>query len=245
MVRLALIGYGNLGWHLHQRLSFSFHVDVYTRAEQQITPECKSIKLSAQVVNYDLVLIAVGDSNIPEVIPYIDQSNGMVCHTSGTADLSILEKFENRGVFYPLQTFSSGDKIDWLEVPIFIESSNETNTETLEFVGKKMSNLVIEANSKKRKNIHLSAVIGANFSYALCHRALDKARENDIAPGLFEPLFKKNLEKLFQYYPENKLTGPAKRGDQNTLKSHLALLKSDPKLADLYAQLSDYIQDEL
>lgn len=244
-MRIALIGYGNLGWHLHQRLSFSFHIDVFTRNAKQISPACKSIQLSNKVSGYDIVIIAVGDSSIPDVISHIDPNNHLVCHTSGTADLSTLKLFENRGVFYPLQTFSKGDKIDWLEVPIFIESTKKENTKTLEFVGKKMSNTVLEANSQKRKNIHLSAVIGANFSYALCHRALDKALENDISPELFEPLFKKNLEKLFRYHPENKLTGPAKRGDKDTINSHLALLKSDPKLSKLYSQLSDYIQDEL
>ncbi len=245
-MRIALIGYGNLGWHLHQRLSFSFHIDVFTRQEEQITPECKSKKLSDKVANYDLVLIAVGDKSIKEVIPFIDsENNQIVCHTSGTADLSILEVFENRGVFYPLQTFSKGDKIDWLEVPIFIESTKDTNIQTLQFVGTKMSNQVFQANSDKRKKIHLSAVIGANFSYALYHKALDKAAHHDISPDIFEPLFKKNLEKLFQYYPENKLTGPAKRRDENTIKSHLTILKSDPKLAELYSQLSKYIQDEL
>lgn len=245
VVRIALVGYGNLGWHLYQRLSFSFPIDVFTRKEQQISPEHSSYALKKGVEKYDLVLIAVGDAAIGETFPYISKNNGLVCHTSGTADINILSPFKNRGVFYPLQTFSKDDKVDWLEIPIFIESNKQENLDDLSYLAERLSNHVEIASSEKRKMIHLSAVMGANFSYMVSFAALNFAREHQIDDKVFMPLFKKNLDKLFDYFPENKITGPAKRRDENTLKSHLELLKDKPELKDVYQKLTEYIQNEL
>jgi hypothetical protein len=42
--------------------------------------------------------------------------------------------------------------------------------------------------------------------------------------------------------PWDKLTGPAKRGDDKTMANHQELLKNHPTLKALYEQMSGYIQ---
>lgn len=52
------------------------------------------------------------------------------------------------------------------------------------------------------------------------------------------------IEKLRIGSPAEMQTGPARRGDVNTMQKHHALLKSNPELMKLYDVLSNSIQNK-
>ena len=60
----------------------------------------------------DIHLIAVSDRAVGEVAEALDFGRAVVAHTAGSVPLDGLPgKIRNRGVFYPLQTFTAGRHI--------------------------------------------------------------------------------------------------------------------------------------
>ena len=59
--------------------------------------------------------------------------------------------------------------------------------------------------------------------------------------SIFEPLVKETVDKAFVLGPENALTGPAKRGDVETIERHKELLENNPEEKEIYELLTNYI----
>ena len=74
-----------------------------------------------------------------------------------------LSENNRKGVFYPLQTFTSNAKVNFSEIPVCIETYYQEDLILLQELGKSISNNVQIVTSTKREHIHLSAVIVNNF----------------------------------------------------------------------------------
>ena len=74
-----------------------------------------------------------------------------------------LSENNRKGVFYPLQTFTSNAKVNFSEIPICIETYHQEDLILLQELGKSISNNVQIVTSTQREHIHLSAVIVNNF----------------------------------------------------------------------------------
>lgn len=80
----------------------------------------------------DIHLIAVSDRAVGEVAEALDFGRAVVAHTAGSVPLDGLPgKIRNRGVFYPLQTFTAGRHISLGDVPLLVEGSDPQTTRTL------------------------------------------------------------------------------------------------------------------
>ena len=109
-----------------------------------------------------------------------------------------------------------------------------------------VSNCVREADSGKRKNLHIAAVFANNFSnhmFAIAERLL-KANGLDLSYLL--PLIDETARKVHELSPRQAQTGPAIRFDENIIHLHLSRLDGDD--AALYKAISESIhkmaQDE-
>src|SRR5690606_11776374 len=112
MIKISLIGSGNVAHHLIQAFESSSEIElvqVFARrkksvqidiSEEKIISDYKQLKLA------DLYIISVSDDAIFEVSEQFPFSDRLVVHTSGTQSLVVLSKSNRKGVFYPLQTFS-------------------------------------------------------------------------------------------------------------------------------------------
>lgn len=67
--------------------------------------------------------------------------------------------------------------------------------------------------------------------------------ENNLDFKLLHPLIKETAAKLDDLTPIEAQTGPAKRGDQNTLHNHLKLIKNNHQ-RELYTLLSNAIKEK-
>ena len=66
----------------------------------------------SRLARADIYLIAVSDRAVGEVAEAPDFGRAVVAHTAGSVPLDGLPgKIRNRGVFYPLQTFTAGRRI--------------------------------------------------------------------------------------------------------------------------------------
>ena len=75
----------------------------------------------------DLYLIAVSDRSVAEVAAALPHRGGVAAHTAGSVAADVLRAagWESCGVVYPFQTFTAGRRVDFSQVPLFVEGSDE------------------------------------------------------------------------------------------------------------------------
>lgn len=252
---VVIIGCGNVAWHLAKRLTESkaCSVSVYnhrpnpalkqfaTKLKCPVFSDLKNINPGA-----DYYFICVGDQFISSVSKKVkcDRPGAVIVHTSGSMELSEIKNPQiHKAVFYPLQSFSAKDEIDWDKVPLILESSSPTAIKNVDLLAKKMGGPVAFLSYKERLRLHLGAVLVNNFTNALYTAAWDlvneKGKHNSFE--LLLPLIEKTAAKVQSLEPRAAQTGPAKRGDKKVQKKHLNLLKGDRALKKLYKEISQLI----
>ncbi len=253
--KIAILGTGNVSWHLAKELENAGHIIsfVYDRNEEKAKNFCLDYfnaqygsSLNLNDVNADIFILAVSDDAIQELASNISiPSNAILCHTSGSKPLNELgyAPTENIGVFYPLQTFSKGKKVDFQNIPICIEGENELTLKTLQKLGKSISKNTLFISSKQRKAIHLAAVFACNFTNHMFNVAQNILEKQEMDFEMLQPLIVETLNKSFDLGPQNAQTGPAIRKDLKTLDLQFEALQEDQDLAEIYRLISQHIID--
>ena len=67
------------------------------------------------------------------------------------------------------------------------------------------------------------------------------AAEAGFDPSLLKPLTEETMRKVLRMGPVMAQTGPAKREDEGTVKSHIDLLSFSPEHQELYRLISNMI----
>ncbi len=245
--RVAIIGAGNVAGHLAEALAQAGCLaGVWSRNESHASAIAAPLNvrggaMSALPHDLDVYIMAVKDDAIPAVSAAIGSVSGIVAHTSGTAPMdSLIQK--RRGVFYPLQTFSSNRHIDMSEVPFFIEGSDECVSADLRNLALRISPNVRYAGSDIRATLHLAAVFACNFanhSWAIAEDIL--RREAGCSLNVFAPLLRETLAKAMECGAGVSQTGPAMRDDSHTMEKHLQRL--DGLRVDIYRIMSQDIMN--
>ena len=200
---------------------------------------CRPEELTAA----DLYLIAVSDRAVADVAATLPiPADAAVAHTAGSVPIeSLPAKFARRAVFYPLQTFTRGRRIDWSEVPIFIEASTPGLQAEIETFARKLTRRVLHADSARRAQLHLAGVFANNFTnhmYTLGAQLMTRA---GLDFELLKPLIAETTAKaLAAAEPTARQTGPAVRGDITTQERHAAML-DDELLRNIYSTISQSI----
>lgn len=246
---VVFIGSGNVATHLSMALhQIGIHIlQIYSPNIEhagflaQKTESSAIHNLSEINPEADLYLISIPDDNIIKVIDELEPLPGIVAHTSGIVEMKVLEKFENFGVFYPLQTFSKNRPVDISTIPFCIEGNSEDTQNSLFDLGKKLSQSVKCINSEDRKQIHLAAVFVNNFPNHLYAAAEKLLKEKNIDFDILLPLLQETAAKMKDLKPKEAQTGPARRNDLNTIKTHSAMLKKHPELLEIYQLFSHQI----
>jgi predicted short-subunit dehydrogenase-like oxidoreductase (DUF2520 family) len=186
----------------------------------------------------DLIVCAVSDDALPEILPVLSQI-APVAATSGTFNVLPLQHEHPIGVFYPLQSFSKAREIDLSSVPFFIESTNAELTQQLVLLAQRLSPVVTELSWERRVHLHLAAVFVNNFTNHLIDIAQQHLEAENLSFDWLKPLLHETIAKLDAKNAKDAQTGPAKRGDRQTIQQHLAMLPEHE--AAIYRLLSDSI----
>lgn len=187
-----------------------------------------------------VVLVAVSDAAIAEVSEKLRASDAVVVHTSGTTDINALKNHKLHGVLWPIQSMIA-PPIDLQDVPLIIEGNTEKARDTINGLALSISNKVVEVGIKRRKQMHLAAVLVSNFPVHLMVKAGEIMKAHDLDPDLMLPLWRGMAERVSDEGTDAKLTGPARRGDMNTISEHLNLLANEPDLHAIYESLTQSI----
>ena len=249
--RITVIGSGNVAEALALNIAGAWGVElvevVARNAERgeaiAMAAGCDFVEMGDEVAQADLYIIAVSDRAVAEVAEAMELSEeAIVVHTAGSVELSALGK-GRRGVFYPFQTFTAGRAIDLSDVPIFIEGSDEATTAALEAFAEQLSSKVYRAESRRRREIHLSGVWACNFVNALYGVAADVLHEREgLSFEVLQPLILETAHKAAEaVHPAAVQTGPARRGDSEVMARHEAMLTDKPELQEIYRLISEEI----
>lgn len=251
-MKVVLIGAGNLATRLSLALQEAgIHViQVYSRtnahaAKLAVQLGCVWTDRPEDVTpDADLYIYSLKDEALPLVLPRITPNRGLWVHTAGSVPMDVFKEYTLRyGVLYPLQTFSKERKVDFSEIPFFIEAATGEDTLLLQKIAGLLSGKVQQLSSEKRKVVHLAAVFACNFTnhmYVLAGKILE---ENGLSFDLMLPLISETAAKVKDLPPLDAQTGPAVRYDENVMQRHLEMLGSEEQ-KEVYKIISKNIHKE-
>jgi predicted short-subunit dehydrogenase-like oxidoreductase (DUF2520 family) len=261
-MKISIIGAGNVAWHLAHQLEEVGHSieEIWSRDFENAQKMAEEMydanaleELNFSESSSRFFIIAVADDAIETIIKQLVlPENSIIVHTSGTKSLSEFENWLNvysdikvkSGVLYPLQTFTKKLKIDFeKQVPICVEASDPETEDVLVKMAQDLSETAYIVNSRERKTLHLAAVIACNFTNHLWVIAKELMDEEELNFGMIKPLIKETMRKaMFVDDPAFVQTGPARRGDIETLENHKTMLKNKTEnVQKIYEEITESI----
>ncbi|MCP4441361.1 MAG: DUF2520 domain-containing protein [Aureispira sp.] len=252
---ISIIGAGNVGHHLTLKLhqqGYNIH-QVFSRklpkaqalAKQVNTEACNHVEEINREA--DIYIVAIKDDGIAsmaEQLSFLNQDHKIVAHTSGATPMTVFDgHFENFGIFYPLQTFSIQKEVNFEQLPFCIDGSNTQTKATLTQLAQSICPNVYDISDQQRNVLHVTAVMVNNFTNHLFAVAQQICKEQQVPFEILHPLIQETTEKIKHTSPKAAQTGPAIRGDQQTIERHLNFLNAYPNYQKIYKMLSQSIQD--
>lgn len=151
MISVAIVGSGNVGFHLYHRMR-----------------QCKDLNVTMvnarnpnSLASYDIAIVAVVDDVIGQVSRQLQTP--LVVHTSGTTAMNALENTTRKGVFYPLQSFSKDKEVDFQKVPFCLEAEQASDSRLLEKLVRCLDSKYYHISSVQRNYLHIAAVFANNL----------------------------------------------------------------------------------
>jgi len=219
-----------------------------SRSEQTGRPLAASRKAewSSELIFPDstkVIIVSVPDHSLKDVLCSIRcNPDTVVAHTAGSFGLDIFPvHLKHRGIFYPLQTFSKNRKVNFTDLPILLEVSDEESAEVLKSLADSLYGKVYFVDVSQRMMLHLAAVFVCNFTNHLFTEGQEIAAKADFPFEILVPLIKETVAKAIEAGPGNSQTGPAVRHDNNTIEKHLDLLSFSPELQKVYEVITNSI----
>lgn len=252
-MKVVVIGSGNVAESLAQAITEAEGlelVQVFARNEERgrkVAELADSEWSNSSLAEADLYLISVSDNAIAEVSKDLQIPEGaVVAHTAGCCPIESLAPHIHRAVFYPFQTFSVGRKVDFTKGFIFVEGATEHALETVEKAAHALTERVLPADSSRRAVVHLSGVFACNFANAMYVNAAEVLAKEGLPFDIVAPLIEETAKKVAELKdPAQAQTGPARRGDSETLERHRRMLAEEPRKRDIYDKISEDIWERI
>jgi len=230
MISVVLLGAGNVATHLYKVFKKADGITVnqwFNRSLNPLQPYKNDVEITnniSQLKDADVYIIAVSDDAISQLSSQFLFENRLVVHTSGSVSLHNLDKKHQRGVLYPLQTFSKNTDLNFETVPFCIEIEHKTNFNILKELTSSIGSKSYRVNSEQRSALHLAAVFVNNFTNQMYRIGHEIAESKSVDFNILKPLIKETANKIDNLSPYLAQTGPAKRNDKKTVKKHLKAL---------------------
>lgn len=249
-IHLSFAGAGRVATALCRRLlKTGYSIDLIVSRTEKTGKELASSVFAAwsdKLIfpkSTDIVIVAVPDHSLGSVLEnLVCGENTIVAHTAGSFGLDVFPAgIKNKGVFYPLQTFSAGREINFREVPFLLEADEETTRRALHQLASSLSVKIDFVSKEQRRMIHLAAVFACNFTNHMLTAGYDIVTHAGIRSDILEPLIRETVSKAIESGPYGSQTGPAFRNDTNTIEKHLELLSLTPGFSQLYESVTSSI----
>ncbi len=222
MSNVAIIGNGNVGHHFFTRLTKKHQATLFSRRVE--SEEIRSLN-EFDPDDFEFALLCLPDDVIKDFSDSIKKSDCTIVHMSGSRSIADLNKHENRGVVYPLQTFTREKTMDFSSFPIFIEGTDKTEKSIFSFT-RSFSTDVRLMSSENRAKLHLAAVFACNFTNHMYNISDIILSEIGISLRDVKHLAIETLEKAVDLTPKKSQTGPAARDDFETMSNHVRMIQN-------------------
>ena len=259
-LKVAVVGTGAVGEHLALALKkagypigciVSRHLHSAGRLAEKVAAEKAVILGTAWPEGIDLVFVCVPDDAITQTAGVMgglayDWSGVCVAHTSGALSSKALDALAVKKAtvlsFHPVQTFKKERLVSWEGMYIGLEGEVEAMRIGRE-VAYALGSVAIELTAEDKVLYHASAVFASNFLVTVVGIAVELLEQISVdrpdALRLLSPLVRNSCENILDTSPEKALTGPASRGDLQTIQKHVDALKAKaPEKYQLYLELT-------
>ncbi|MBM3661850.1 MAG: DUF2520 domain-containing protein [Actinobacteria bacterium] len=172
----------------------------------------------------DVVLIAVPDEAVATVAGRVEPSTAVVAHCSGSLTLEHLSPHLSVASIHPLMSLSSAETGAHLLVGAWFAVAGDATTGhalALELVGA-LGGRPVEVPDDVRTRYHATAVVASNHLVALLGQVERLAAEAGVPLEAYHDLIAGTLANVTAHGATAALTGPAARGDWDTVRRHLA-----------------------
>lgn len=178
----------------------------------------------------DLLLVAVSDRAIEPVAERIPPTEAIIFHASGSLN-AVRDGFS----LHPLKSLPpAGEPSDLRDTLLVFEGNHR---EVAEEIARAAGARFAAIDPERKARYHAGAVFGSNYVAVMLDIAeeligIDGARDDLLA------LADSAMRNWAAHTGARRFTGPAIRGDRETVERHLAALRDDPDLAEIYRRLA-------
>lgn len=251
--KVAIVGYGRLCKALLKALP-NAGWDVALLVTRQKNVECAGCKVQGSMVDLPddigLVILCLRDDDIEKAVLQIPKSKfqnpKFLCHTAGALSAEILIPAVKKGwkvmAWHPMQTFTGDDPpAIFKDITIGIDGDNDAVL-VGEQLARDLGGIPFRIPPNLRKEYHLGAVIACNLLVGLAGEAVEllKRAGMDEARALqaATPLMRTTIDNISRKGLKESISGPVLRGDIETIRRHLDILKVSPETQKIYCLLS-------
>jgi len=179
-------------------------------------------------VGVDVLVIATPDAAIePTAAAVQPMPDTVVVHLAGSMGLSPLRRHPRSAALHPLMALPDPDtgaerlaSGGWFAV-----AGDPVAAQIVEQLGGRAFAVADE----HRAGYHAAAVVASNHLVALMGQVQRLADAVDVPFEAFLPLVRATIDNVAELGPAAALTGPAARGDQQTIDRHLAAIAADER----------------
>ena len=228
MHTLRVIGNGRAGGSLALALA---------RAGWRVTdPLGRADDVRPAARGVDLLVIATPDAAIADVAERIDPDAGVVvAHLAGSLGLDVLAPHPRRASIHPLVALPNADVgADRLSGATFAVAGDALAAEVVAA----LAGRAVQVDDDRRAAYHAAACIASNHLVALLAQVERVAAEAGVPLDAYLDLVRATIDNVADLGPAAALTGPAARGDLDTLARHRRVLADlDPQELTVYDAL--------
>lgn len=246
-MRIGFIGAGKVGcslgkYFLEHDIEVSGYYSRTLESAQFASDFTKTVcfkTLEEIVSSSDVLFLTVNDNAVKQVWETLKQlpiQGKIICHCSGVLSSSVFSGIDQMEVsgysihpIYALNSKTTSYK-ELKNAHFTIEGSANRLMEMKALV-EKCSNPVTVISPKDKSKYHAACVVSSNLVVALASiggRLLEECGfSKEEADRALMPLFFDNCKAVVEKGTAEALTGPVSRGDTDTLKKHLEVLKEE------------------
>lgn len=236
-LRLGIVGGGRAAWAFGstwQRIGWPVS-GIASRSETSLTSLLTTASRTIDELTgaSDILLVAVSDRAIEDLVATIPETRAIIVHPSG-----VLPSLRGGFSLHPLKALPPvGEPSDLAGTLLVFEGAHRDVAMAIAAAfGARFAEIGLDAKTR----YHAAAVFGSNYLAVL----LDIAEELIGIEGAREDLAalaRSAIDNWLAHTDSRRFTGPAARGDAAVLQRHLDALAGRPDLAEIYRLAAAHI----
>lgn len=262
MKTVGIIGTGKLGTSLGRALHrYGIPITAISDSSPEAARESLSLlddadtviaPVQAAVGMADLIILTVPDDSLTAVVDQLRNARirweeKTVFHCSGLHGAALLDPLREQGArtasVHPIQSFAEKDGGPESFRGITFGIEGDANAlDQARFLIEMLGGRVLVLDPKQKPLYHAACSIASNLFVSLIGLAVELLKETGMESAsaftALTPLIRGTLKNMMDSGPKASLTGPLKRGDIDSVASHLNALEKDPDASAVYRRLS-------